>query len=354
MTQAFEVCKGILATREGSLGTAPVLSYRDIPMEECKNNECLVKVWYGGINYKDIESARGNPAITRRYPHILGSDIVGQVVESKSFLFKPGDIVFTCANQYGMTKKGLFRTYVNVLEHDLYSWKGFNAYPRLSVGLGTAGLTAGKAIMMAFGKDVMQKRGDIVARVLLVGGHTRVGYWLAAFLQSIGVVPDIVVSSSSRNIVDGAAGRKVIIYDELVKKRRFSLQHAEYDFIFDMVGGVGVGSLVSIIELSGALLVIGNMGGTSVEISLLPFFERGIQMIGVNAEKTRRDERQYIWQQVTRNLDIDQYEDSALAITPEEAILQISSRVDGFSDKIKNCSLIDFRNDEQGRAIKSP
>ena len=103
---------------------------------------------------------RGNPAITRRYPHVLGSDIVGRIVQSHSNRFSSGELVFTSANQYGTIKKGLFRTSVNILDTDLYSLEAYDDSPKVFASLGTPGLTAGKAIMIAFGKDILQKRAN--------------------------------------------------------------------------------------------------------------------------------------------------------------------------------------------------
>ena len=50
-------------------------------------NDCLIRVHYSSLNYKDALSASGNRGVTRTYPHTPGIDAAGVVVESKSLEF---------------------------------------------------------------------------------------------------------------------------------------------------------------------------------------------------------------------------------------------------------------------------
>ena len=156
-------------------------------------------------------------------------------------------------------------------------------------------------------------------------------------------MPDIVVSSLKKNSTARSDIRKVLIYQDLVNKRRFSLQSPEYDYIFDMVGGDAIGCLASMLDVCGMLLVIGNMAGTSVDVSLLPFFERGIKMIGVNAEKISRPERQYIIDQILTHTDARHHGMMAPSVPPEHAVSYISGRIQSQPISSPKVSLIQFR-----------
>src|SRR5690606_10643495 len=63
-------------------------------LEELPPNEVLVRVHYSALNYKDGLSATGHKGITKSFPHTPGIEAAGQVIESTSSRFKPGNGVF--------------------------------------------------------------------------------------------------------------------------------------------------------------------------------------------------------------------------------------------------------------------
>lgn len=61
-------------------GGPEVLQMRDLPDPEPKSGEVLVRVRACGINHLDTWVRRGLPGIMPVMPHVLGSDVVGEVV----------------------------------------------------------------------------------------------------------------------------------------------------------------------------------------------------------------------------------------------------------------------------------
>ncbi|MFN7181779.1 MAG: alcohol dehydrogenase catalytic domain-containing protein, partial [Planctomycetota bacterium] len=65
-----------------SFGDENVLKYGDLPAPSYLPNSALVKISYCALNHLDLWVRKGLPGYEISFPHILGSDISGEVVES--------------------------------------------------------------------------------------------------------------------------------------------------------------------------------------------------------------------------------------------------------------------------------
>ncbi len=75
--------KAVAFTEQGDID---VLKYQDVPAPTLGPDEILVKVKSCAVNYLDIHARRNRPEIKQKLeetgtPHILGSDIAGEIVE---------------------------------------------------------------------------------------------------------------------------------------------------------------------------------------------------------------------------------------------------------------------------------
>src|SRR5690349_12628360 len=68
------------AARIHQHGSPEVLVYEDVPEPKIKANQILVRVRACSLNHLDLWVRAGIPGITFTMPHILGSDIAGEVV----------------------------------------------------------------------------------------------------------------------------------------------------------------------------------------------------------------------------------------------------------------------------------
>ncbi len=69
------------AVRIHEHGGPEVLKYEDIPEPAIKANEVLLRVRAGALNHLDLWVRAGIPGVKIPMPHILGSDIAGEVVK---------------------------------------------------------------------------------------------------------------------------------------------------------------------------------------------------------------------------------------------------------------------------------
>jgi NADPH:quinone reductase-like Zn-dependent oxidoreductase len=81
------------AVRIHQFGGPEVLSYEDVPDPQLRQDQVLVRVRACSLNHLDVWVRKGLPGVT--LPHILGSDIAGEVVEVGEYVttFKAGQRV---------------------------------------------------------------------------------------------------------------------------------------------------------------------------------------------------------------------------------------------------------------------
>ena len=144
--------------------------------------DVLIKVNYSSLNYKDFLSASGNKGITRQYPHVPGIDSVGEVVESKTNKFKPGDKVICTGYDFGMNTHGGYSEYIRVPEAWVVALPG-KLSEKDSMIYGTAGFTAAIAV------NEIQKAGikPEMGKVLVSGATGGVGSMAVAFLAKLDI-----------------------------------------------------------------------------------------------------------------------------------------------------------------------
>ena len=71
------------AVRIHEFGGPEVLRYEDIPDPEPRKDQVLVRIKACALNHLDIFVRTGIPGVT--LPHILGSDIAGEIVGAGPF-----------------------------------------------------------------------------------------------------------------------------------------------------------------------------------------------------------------------------------------------------------------------------
>ena len=81
------------AVRIHQFGGPEVLTYEDIPDPQLRKDQVLVRVKACSLNHLDLWVRKGLPGV--KLPHILGSDIAGEIVEVGEYVsdFKPGQRV---------------------------------------------------------------------------------------------------------------------------------------------------------------------------------------------------------------------------------------------------------------------
>jgi NADPH:quinone reductase-like Zn-dependent oxidoreductase len=88
------------AVRIHQFGGPEVLTYEDVPDAQPQKDQVLVRVKACALNHLDVWVRKGLPGV--RLPHILGSDIAGEIAEVGEYVsgFKPGQRVLISPIHY--------------------------------------------------------------------------------------------------------------------------------------------------------------------------------------------------------------------------------------------------------------
>jgi len=253
-------------------------------------DEVLVKSHYSSINYKDMLSCLGDPAITRKYPHRPGSDLAGIVIKSNNSNFKTGDAVYTCTFPLGTTIRGTIADFVQI-DGSLLGKIPQDISAKYVMQLGTAGFTAGYSIQKAL--ELIELRHK---RILISGADTSTGLYIALILNSMGFTPSIIIKrSTSHWALDRISYSEILYTEDFAETNYFALQRERFDVIFDLLGGSVLPKILAFIHSHGICISIGNILGSNCHISLLPFFQRGASLVGINSESYPVEKRPVVW-----------------------------------------------------------
>jgi len=272
-----------------------LVALEEIPMpQSTPRGFVLIKVLYSSINFKDIMAVRGNPAVTRRFPHTPGVDAAGEVVLSRSKRFPIGSKVIVYCRQMGMNCPGGFAEYVCVpIEWIETLPSGLDL--KESMVFGTAGFTAGLTL------DVLSKRYKSLRgkSIAVTGASSGLGAMAVAMLHRQGCNVTALVSRGADHSFLLRIGAKNIEYrEEISNKHSQNLLRERYDAIIDVAGGELLAHLLKQIKVKGVAVSAGMSSDTKLPINVLPFILRAVTLFGVNAESLNVSHRKRIWNSI--------------------------------------------------------
>lgn len=276
----------------------------------CDQGQVRLRVHYSSINFKDVMSCQGNPAVTRRFPHTPGIDAAGVVVQSNDPSYPVGAEVLVCCRAMGMNHPGGFAEYVQVPS----SWlepkpQGFSL--RDCMVLGTAGFTAALAVdaLVQHAKQCTTKPWSAY-QVAVTGVTGGVGAMAALMLSHLGMHVTALVRASTISQINlqqaGAVLPNLGVQawqdrDAVAAASLQNLASSCYDAVIDVAGGALLAALIKQLQPHGIALATGMVADTQLPLNVLPFILRGVTLKGINAESTPDDARAALWQRLRQH-----------------------------------------------------
>lgn len=279
-------------------------------LDELPAGDVLVRVDYSDVNYKDALAAKENGGVIRTYPMTPGIDLAGEVVDSQSADFAPGDQVLVTGYGLGVSHPGGYSQFQRVPAEWLVKRSaGFSA--KDSMTYGTAGFTAALAV-----QELEQLHLAKDAAILVTGASGGVGSVSIALLKKLGY-PNIVALSRKTDaqwLLDlGAA--KIISPDDVVPEKVKPLAKQAFAAVIDTVGGPLLAAVLPQIAYGGGAFLCGNAGGIKIETTVLPFILRGIRVIGIDSVNVSHEIRSALWEKLAGEWNvIDQLYTKAITL----------------------------------------
>jgi len=275
-------------------------SVKELDTPDLQEGRLLIKVKYSSLNYKDALAATGAKGVVRSYPFVPGVDVAGEIIESSSDDFIPGDEVIATGYKIGMAEFGGFGEIVHLPSEWVVKLpENLSLYNAMCHG--TAGITAAECV------NKIIKGGISNTLPVLVSGATGgVGSIAVGLLSKLGYEVHAITGKPDENEkLTSMGATKIISRNDFMSEPLKPLDKASYSSAVDTVGGEILAKMISMISNNGVVSCCGNVGGAMFTSSVFPFILRGVQLSGVDSAESPIDLKKELWNLLANEWLID-------------------------------------------------
>lgn len=275
-------------------------SVRELDTPDLQEGRLLIKVKYSSLNYKDALAATGAKGVVRSYPFVPGVDVAGEIIESSSDNFMPGDEIIATGYKIGMAEFGGFGEIVHLPSEWVVKLpENLSLYNAMCHG--TAGITAAECV------NKIIKGGISNTLPVLVSGATGgVGSISVSLLSKLGYEVHAITGKPDENEkLNSMGATKIIARNDFMSEPLKPLDKAAYSSAVDTVGGEMLAKMISMISNHGIVSCCGNVGGAMFTSSVFPFILRGVQLSGVDSAESPIDLKKELWNLLANEWQID-------------------------------------------------
>jgi acrylyl-CoA reductase (NADPH) len=291
-----------------------VASVQDLDEASLPAGNVTVAVEYSGINYKDGLVVSGAGGLVKRYPHVPGIDFAGRVLESRHPLYKPGDKVVLTGWRVGEVQWGGLAQKASVNGDWLVPLPS-GLTTRQAMAVGTAGFSAMLAVLALEAHGLTPKSGE----VLVTGAAGGVGSVAIAILAKLGM--QVVASTGRAETHDYL---RALGASATVDRSPFSeaagrpLEPERWAGCVDSVGGNTLARVLAQTKYSGSVAAVGLAGGSKLELTVIPFLLRGVNILGIDSVMCPTSRRIDAWNRIRTDLPLDKLETAIVNASLEE------------------------------------
>ena len=288
--KAYLINKDASGKSYGSWGT--------LAREELGPGELTLRVLYSSVNYKDALAATGAGKIIRRFPCVGGIDMVGEVIDSTDPGFPVGEIVIATSFDIGVSHHGGYAQEARVPA----AWAvrlpdGLSPFEAMA--LGTAGFTAGLAIVRMEDNGLLPANGPVVVS----GATGGVGSLAVNMLASLGYeVVALTRKVEEEPYLRSIGASRVLPVSQIEPARVRPMEAAQWAGAVDNVGGPVLHWMLATMKQAGTVASIGNAGSVELHSTVFPFILRGVSLLGVDSGYMGFPTRQRVWDRLATDL----------------------------------------------------
>jgi acrylyl-CoA reductase (NADPH) len=270
----------------------------EMPLEELDAGTVTIRTAFSSINFKDALAATGAGKIIRRFPCVGGIDGCGVVVSSSDPRFKEGDEVIATSYDIGVAHDGGYAQYMRVPGDWVVPLpRGMSLAE--SMALGTAGFTAGLAVVRMEHEGLKPANGPVI----VTGATGGVGSIAVDILAGAGYhVVALTGKTAESDYLKGLGAREVMLRGSLDLARIKPLDKATWAGAVDNLGGEVLSWLASTMNVGGALASIGLAASHTLNTTVMPFILRGVSLLGVDSVNAEMAVRNQVWQRLATDL----------------------------------------------------
>ncbi len=272
-----------------------------LSIDDLCEGDVVIKVKYSSVNYKDALAGSGRAQILRRSPLVGGIDLAGEVIESTTGEFVPGDHVLVNGSGLSETHDGGYAEFARVPKDWVVPLpKGLSLSQAMIIG--TAGFTAALCVHLL--EQNKQKIDD--GPIVVTGASGGVGSFSINILHKLGFKTIAVTGKKNSFDYLYELGATKVVGREKIQIGDGVLEKTRWAGAIDNVGGDTLSALVRATKPWGNVVSVGIAGGVKFELSTMPFIIRGVNLLGVSSSNCPQTLRKEIWNRLGDELHPDQ------------------------------------------------
>ncbi|MEJ0099869.1 MAG: acryloyl-CoA reductase [Pseudomonadota bacterium] len=288
-----------------------------LALDDLAPGEVTIRVHWSGINYKDALAGTGKGRILRRFPLVGGVDLAGIVEASSDAAIAVGEKVLVTGCGLSETRDGGYAEYARVPADAVVKLPTSLSLSE-AMAIGTAGFAAALAISQLEHNGLMPSQGPVA----VTGASGGVGLIAIDMLASRGYqVVAFTRKTDSAALLRRIGAAEVQVLDDAAPSTR-PLEPERWAGSIDNVGGALLSWLVRGTRMQGSVASVGLAGGAELNVSVMPFILRGVNLLGINSSATRRDKRLAMWRRISGDLSPRHLEEIATRTVTLETLPQ--------------------------------
>lgn len=263
-----------------------------ITQDDLPAGDVLIQVEYSSINYKDALACQAHPGIVSQLPHVPGIDCAGEVVESNSPDYQPGEKVLVTGYEQGTSHWGGYAAYVRVPADWIVKLPA-NLTAEEAMILGTAGFTAAQCVSALRHHNILPERGPI----MVTGATGGVGSISIALLANLGYEVFAVTGKEAQHAwLQQLGASEILAREEVDDQSGKPLLKSRWAGAIDTVGGNPLSTLLRSMNHRGCVAACGLAASPELPMTVYPFILRGVTLAGIDSAMCPRENRLKIWQ----------------------------------------------------------
>ena len=275
-----------------------VAAFEESAIDELDPGDVTVRVAYSSVNYKDALAATGKGRIIRRFPCIGGIDLSGTVVESRDTRFRRGDAVIATSYDIGVAHDGGFAEYARLPAAWIVPMpKGMTLFDAMA--LGTAGFTAGLAVVRMLHEGLKPGKGPVVVS----GATGGVGSVAIDILAGLGYeVVALTGKEGEVGYLKELGAKDVMLRAGLDLAKIKPLDKATWAGAVDNLGGEVLAWMASTMHIGAPIASVGLAASMNLNTTVAPFILRGVSLLGVDSVNCEMEVRQKVWERLATDM----------------------------------------------------
>ncbi|MBI2383109.1 MAG: YhdH/YhfP family quinone oxidoreductase [Gammaproteobacteria bacterium] len=282
---------GFKALRVHQAGKTTEARLERIRLDDLSAGNVVIRVHYSGLNYKDALAISGKGRIMRRFPCVAGIDLAGEVEDSASPAFKPGQPVLVTGCNIGEALDGGLAEYARVPAEAVVPLPA-GLTPFEAMAIGTAGFTAALALRRMLENHQAPELGPIA----VTGPTGGVGSLAIQLFKRQG----FAVAAITGKADTAADYLRALGADEVVERQSLDLggkplEKATWGGAVDNLGGDTLAYLTRTVKPWGNIACIGLAQSHELHTTVMPFILRGVSLLGIHSVECPRPWRLALW-----------------------------------------------------------